>query len=252
MTYYSFGDTDLIVGDCRDVMKNMVSESFRLIIADPPYRLKSWEGFGRKSNWTYDTPPPQYDEWIPECLRLLKPDGSLFVFENPVNEYDLMGAVERAGFIRQPNLVWFVTFRASHPRKGWYNSHYEPVIWGTKTTKWYFDSKPLAGKGSDLGGDVYAHPAQSINAIVPGQKPKGLIQRLVECHTQPGDNILDPFAGSCITLRVAKNLGRRATGIEMNPEVARKAIDYRDLKSPGAQNFLELGDGKVDSENKVH
>ena len=205
----------------------MTEDSFDLIIADPPYRLKSWEGFGRKNNWSYRVKPPKYSEWMPECLRVLKPHGSMFVFENPVNEYATMTAIKRAGFIRQPNLVWFVTFRASHPRRGWYNNHFEPIIWGTKTKDWYFDRAPLMGEGSDLGGDVFAYPAQSINALVPGQKPLGLLERLIECHTKFGWKVLDPFAGSCSTLVSARKLGRYCTGIEINEEVAEKVAKYR-------------------------
>jgi DNA modification methylase len=249
MTLYSFGNIDLIVGDCRKVMKNMPSESFNLIIADPPYRLASWKGFGRNHDKSYGTAPLKYSEWLSECFRLLKEDGSLFVFEAPMNEYRLERAMTKVGFKVQAHLIWVVSFRASHPAKGYYNNHWEPIMWGTKLKSgWYFDSEPMAGKGWNFGGDVMVAPGQTFNVIVPGQKPDSVIRRLILAHTKPGDMVLDPFAGSCVTLRMAKELGRRATGIEINPEVAEKAIEYRMLKTPGVQNFLELGDGKARSD----
>lgn len=49
----------------------------------------------------------------------------------------------------------------------------------------------------------------------PTQKPEGLIRPLVEASSRPGMLVLDPFAGSGTVLRVAKDMGRRAVGIEL-------------------------------------
>lgn len=51
----------------------------------------------------------------------------------------------------------------------------------------------------------------------PNQKPVSLMRRLIE-KIEPDRIIVDPFAGSGATLRAAKDLGRRAVGIEMDPE----------------------------------
>ena len=224
---------ELIIGDCREVLKTLSDESYQLIFTDPPYRIRNWQGFGRNGNRTYGTKPPEYDEWLPECYRLLKSDGSIFVCENPINLKDLWLALERAGFHVQPPLIWVVTFRASHPRRGWYNSHYEFVAWGTKSDKWYMDNEPLAGQGSATGGDVYVyfHPSLNYNVIVPGQKPIGFAERQIKVHTKVGDQVLDPFAGSSTTLEAARRWGRFATGIEINEEVARKGFSQRSFKS---------------------
>ena len=50
----------------------------------------------------------------------------------------------------------------------------------------------------------------------PTQKPLGLLKEWIRQFTDPGDLILDPFMGSGTTLRAAKDLGRRAIGIELN------------------------------------
>lgn len=50
----------------------------------------------------------------------------------------------------------------------------------------------------------------------PTEKPIALMRELVELFTDPGELILDPFAGSGTTLRAAKDCGRRAIGIEIN------------------------------------
>jgi site-specific DNA-methyltransferase (adenine-specific) len=59
------------------------------------------------------------------------------------------------------------------------------------------------------------------------EKPIALMERLISLFTDPGDLILDPFAGSGTTGVAARRLGRRFVGWEMNPEyaaIARKRI----------------------------
>ncbi len=57
----------------------------------------------------------------------------------------------------------------------------------------------------------------------PTQKPEALLTRLVESCTDPGDLVLDPYAGSGTTLAVAAKLGRRAIGIDSNEDALRVA-----------------------------
>ena len=55
---------------------------------------------------------------------------------------------------------------------------------------------------------------------VPTQLPRELVSRIIGVSSNPGDLVLDPFAGSGTTLAVAKEMGRRAIGIELNAEYA--------------------------------
>jgi site-specific DNA-methyltransferase (adenine-specific) len=50
--------------------------------------------------------------------------------------------------------------------------------------------------------------------VHPTQKPVALMARIIDWLTEPGDLVLDPYAGSGSTLRAAKDHGRRAIGIE--------------------------------------
>lgn len=59
----------------------------------------------------------------------------------------------------------------------------------------------------------------------PCPKPLPLMRELVELFTDPGETILDPFAGSGTTLVAAKQLGRKAIGIELNEEWCQVAVD---------------------------
>lgn len=61
-------------------------------------------------------------------------------------------------------------------------------------------------------------------ATWPTEKPEGLIRHLVGLFTDPGETVLDPFAGSGVTLAVAHALGRKAIGIEIDPAACEVAI----------------------------
>ena len=50
--------------------------------------------------------------------------------------------------------------------------------------------------------------------------PEELVAFMLACYTSPGDQVLDPFLGSGTTLKVARGMGRRGLGIELNEEYA--------------------------------
>lgn len=66
---------------------------------------------------------------------------------------------------------------------------------------------------------------KSKQRVHPTQKPDELMCQLVSLFTDPGEVILDMFAGSGTTLAAAKRLGRRAIGIEQNEAFCRMAVD---------------------------
>lgn len=59
--------------------------------------------------------------------------------------------------------------------------------------------------------------------IHPHEKPEPLLEELIKFSTSPGDFIVDPFGGSCSTVRAARNLGRSAVAIECDEENWRRA-----------------------------
>ena len=62
----------------------------------------------------------------------------------------------------------------------------------------------------------------------PCQMPEAVLERIIRVASNPGDLVLDPFAGSGTTLAVAKRLGRQYLGIELSEEYAEAANDRLD------------------------
>jgi DNA modification methylase len=75
-----------------------------------------------------------------------------------------------------------------------------------------------------LPTDVWSLPSSNTSARHYATFPVQLIHPIIEACSNPGDLVLDPFAGSGTTCRAAVSLGRRALGIDLNPEYAKMAI----------------------------
>lgn len=59
----------------------------------------------------------------------------------------------------------------------------------------------------------------------PTQKPEALLKRIILASSNPGDIVLDPFAGSFTTGAVAVASGRKFIGIELNSEYIKWGFD---------------------------
>jgi DNA modification methylase len=60
--------------------------------------------------------------------------------------------------------------------------------------------------------------------VHPTQKPVFLMARIIEERTRPGDLVCDPYMGSGSTLLAARQLGRRAIGIEIDEHYCNVAV----------------------------
>ena len=81
--------------------------------------------------------------------------------------------------------------------------------------------KPTFHSSHDPG--IYKGPTSRRGRVHPTQKPLWLMKALIEKHSNIGDLVFDPFAGSGTSLVAAKQLGRRYLGCELSPEYAEHA-----------------------------
>jgi site-specific DNA-methyltransferase (adenine-specific) len=211
--------------------------------------------------------PIQYQKWVeswaPEWFRVLKPGASAFVFAGRRFSHRCICAMEDAGFSLKDMIAWerpraahraqrlSEVFRRRGDEKsaarweGWKLGNlrptFEPVLWFVKP---YTIGATLADNMTSHGVGAYNDQAfaryveRSDNVIRigmakgeggyhPTQKPVRLMQALIELASQPGQTVLDPFAGSGTTAVAAALLGRHYVAIERDGnfvEAAKKRL----------------------------
>lgn len=101
---------------------------------------------------------------------------------------------------------------------------YEFVFMFVKSRKYYFNRQPLIDKNIDEDVWTIAARPKQANGIDTAPFPDELVNRCLEIGCPVDGSVLDPFAGSGTTLRVALMSGRSATGIELNPDFCEHAV----------------------------
>ncbi|HEY0162229.1 MAG TPA: site-specific DNA-methyltransferase [Edaphobacter sp.] len=179
-----------------------------------------------------------------EALRILTPTGSLFfhidyreVHYCKVMLDEIFGA---GGLVRgrdcfQNEIIWAYDYGARSKKK-WPAKH-DNILWYTKDPKHYtfnlagcdripYMAPALVGKEKAARGktptDVWWHtivsPTGKEKTGYATQKPLGVLERIVRVHTNPGDTVLDFFAGSGTAGEAAAKNGRGFVLIDENPE----------------------------------
>lgn len=249
-------------GDCREVTRTMPDESVQLCLTSPPYNMgKAYELRTTMSAYVDDQA-----RVIAECIRLLRPGGSIcwqvgnHVHKGEVFPLDiaLYHIFKSHGLQLRNRIVWHFGhgLHCSNRLSG----RHETILWFTKGGDYTFNldtirvpSKypgkkhfkgPKKGQlsGNPLGknpGDVWDIPNVKHNhpekTEHPCQFPEALVERLMLATTQLGDTVLDPFAGSGTTGAVASRLGRDAILIEIDADYA--ALAGRRCVSVPSQNY---------------
>lgn len=222
--------TTCIEGDALELFTDIPSESVDLIIADPPYNLGKDYGNNRDSM--------QFDEylnfthkWLSEAKRVLKPDGTIYVFMGVRFISFIYNILERdLQLYFNSWITWNYTQGIGKTRG--FSPRHDDILMFAKSENFKFNldcvrvpQKFYRSVNNMRGanpGDVwqfshvhYCHPNRQAH---PTQKPEGLIERMVLASSDAGDSVLDPFSGSGTTLRVCQMLDRTCTGFEINPE----------------------------------
>jgi len=246
-------------GDCVNIMKEYIeSGTIDLIYADPPFNL-SGKGLNLKNNktggpfyemnkywdvWKYDDYVNFTHEWIKESYRVLKNNGSLYVSCTMHNIGEIITASKKIGFKINNILTWYKPNSMPNITKRTFTHSTEYVCWFVKGPNWKFNYNQLkilnehTTKEGDkkqmkdfidfiqlpvLQGKERLKNADG-RAAHPTQKPEKLLEIIITASSDSGDIVLDPFLGSGTTAVVAKKLGRKWIGIEIDKDYINMAM----------------------------
>ncbi len=247
-----------IINKSSEFMKDISDETVQLTVTSPPY----WglRNYGMRNQIGYDDSYQEYLERLEivwkECFRVLRKSGTLWVNigKRLINDNmvlfanDIAESASKVGFVLKDIIIWHKPVFVPTSGKNNLTDRYEHVLFFTKDKKnYYFDHDSLNGIDDYL--EIPQPPkniwrihrrigniGKKIQIIKKGNiiehtavYPDELVRRIIELCSQPGDLVLDPFAGSGTTLSTANRLGRTWIGYELNKDY-NELIQWR-LKS---------------------
>lgn len=260
----------VVWGDCLEAIKHLQAASVDLLILDPPYNLN--KRFGQSSFARVSV--SDYSEWLgtvlDALLPLMKRTGSVYICSDWHTSASVYTAVADRLNIR--NRITWEREKGRGAKTNWKNSS-EDIWFCTMSDDYTFnvdavklrrkviapyrnsDGSPKDWLESSAGNFRDTHPSNLWSDITipfwsmpentdhPTQKSEKLIAKLVLASSNLGELVLDPFLGSGTTAVVAKKLGRRYAGIEIDEEFAMLA-QYR-LEHAAADDAIQGYSGGV-------
>ena len=221
---------EIIHGNSLNYLKSVESNSVDLIIADPPYNLN--KNYGNNSDsQTFDEYIDFTKKWISESKRILKPNGTIYVFMGFRFISYLYQILEKENGMNFINWICWHYTQGIGKKKGFSPRHDDILMFSKgKSHTFNLDSirvpqKYYRSRNNMRGanpGDVWEfshiHYCQENRQNHPTQKPEGLIERMILASSNEDDLVIDPFSGSGTTLRVCQQLNRNCIGIELNED----------------------------------
>lgn len=232
---------DLYDGDCLAVLPKIAADSIDTVFADPPFNLNKKYGAKANDNLTEQEYVAWCKAWLVECVRTLKPGGSLFLYNLPRWNIVLGAFLMECGLTFRHDIT--VEVKSTLPIAGrLYPSHYSLLYFSKGKPKTFrkirtpFElCRHCGGEVKDYGGHRKAMNPNGINLkdvwtdIPPVRHQKfktknrdanalstKLLDRVVEISTVEGDLVLDPFGGSGTTFAVCEAKNRRWLGVELD------------------------------------
>jgi len=259
-SFDSQADIVLWEGDCLELLPSIPDQSVQLVVTSPPYNL----GKPYESRLELGVYLDQQAAVIKECVRILKPSGSLcwqvgnYVEDGEIIPLDILlyPIFETLDLHLRNRIVWHFGHGLHASRR--FSGRYEVILWFTRTDDYIFNldavrvpqkypnkkyfKGPKRGElsGNPLGknpGDIWEIPNVKANHVEktahPAKFPVELVERLVLALTDPDDWVFDPFIGSGTTAIAALMHGRRAIGAEILPEYVAIARERLSLAEKG-------------------
>lgn len=231
--------------DCLDLLRKLPDNSVQLIVCDPPYNIlmAQWDEHPDYIIWA--------TQWLLQARRVLSETGNFVIFgglqyQGEAGSGDLLSIiaeVRRRELFNLVNLIIWNYPNGMGAHRFFANRH-EEIVWFSKTTKYYFDldavrepfdeetkrrymkDKRLRADSIEKGRNptnVWRFTRLNGNSLErvghPTQKPIALIDRIIKSMSYEGSIVLDFFAGSAVTSRVAIELGRHSISTDKEPTI---------------------------------
>ena len=218
--------------DSISLLATLKNKTVDLVLTDPPYIISKPSGFKSVVNGEQRfAVSTEHGEWdkaenfsledlrdsVNEYYRVLKKHGTAIIFCDLWKISDVKRIMEEAGFKQIRFIEWLKTNPVPlNSSRNYLTNSREVALLGVKV------SKPTFHSSYDNG--IYQLPiCHEKGRFHPTQKPLMLMHQLIEKHSNPGDVVLDTFAGAATTLLAAKNLHRGFIGCELDEEFFVKA-----------------------------
>ncbi len=197
--------------------------------------------------WNDNLPPEKYWEWMRNiCAKvyaLTSDGGAIYFMQREKNTDFVLQCLRDAGWTFQNLIIWKKKTSAVPGTKR-FGKHYQVIVFATKgktprifhrlridpplpsdykherengmfVTDVWDDIRELTS--GYFAGDEALRDAEG-NRLHKQQTPIQLLLRIILSSTNPGDVVLDPFAGSGTTLVVSEQLGRKSIGVELDSQ----------------------------------
>ena len=231
--------------DCLDVLKTIPDGSIQLIVCDPPYNIlmADWDEYDDYLAWAR--------QWLAEAYRVLSDTGNFVIFgglqyQSEAGGGDLLSIIHEVRQSKLFNLVNLIIWNYPNGMGAhrFFANRHEELVWFTKSKKYYFDldavrepydeatkiaykkDKRLRPESVDKGrnptnvwqiGRLNGNSRERVGH--PTQKPIAIIDRIIKGLSYEGSVVLDFFAGSAVTSRVAVELNRHSISTDGDDKV---------------------------------
>lgn len=194
--------------------------------------------------------------------RLLRPDGTLYLHLDQREAHYCKVLLDqifgRDCFLNE--IIWAYDYGGRSTDR-WPRKHDTILVYVKQPKGHYFNSAEVdriaymapglvsqeKRERGKLPTDVWWHTIVATNGHektgYPNQKPEGILRRIVQASSRPGDRVLDFFAGSGTTGAVARQLGRRVVLVDSNPdaiEVIRGRLEAIDAADDRGLRVLQM------------
>jgi len=241
----------IIRGDCLKYLShNRIFEKIDLSFLDPPFNQDK-----EYTSWNDNLPEEKYWQMMKDVCKgifeITSDGGAIYFMHREKNTEFILQCLRETGWSFQNLIIWKKKTSAV-PCNNKFGKNYQVIAFATKGDKPRIFNRlrispplPPNYKYERENGVYLTDVWDDIRELTAGyfagdeairkengerfhkqQSPIALLLRIILSSTQIGDTVLDPFAGTGTTLVVAKQLGRKSIGIEIDSENV-KYIKYR-------------------------